>query len=224
MKNLEILFWDDCLAVVRKPAGLLSQPDPSGRENLISLLEAQLGAPIFPVHRLDRETEGVLVYARTKAAAASLSAQIAAHKFEKEYLAIAEHPPQPLSGVMEDFLFRDAAKNKSFVVKRERRGVKRARLSYETLVVKAGKALVQIHLDTGRTHQIRVQFASRRIPLVGDRKYGGSPADTLALFCQQLSFFHPQTGAPLSFSLPLPPGPPWEGFSSQGSTPQPRFR
>lgn len=199
---MDTLYQDDALIVCIKPRGVLSQ-EASGQANMVSLLRECANSEIFPVHRLDREVTGVMVYAKTKAAAAALSAQIAAHTFQKIYLARVHGVPEPPKGTWEDLLFKDSAKNKVFVVRRERKGVKRAVLSYEVLAVDAqGNALVKIALQTGRTHQIRVQFASRRHPLLGDRKYGARDEATfLHLQSQSLAFSHPVTGEQMTFSI-----------------------
>ena len=197
---MDILYQDDALIVCVKPRGVLAQEAP-GQANMVSLLREATNGEIFPLHRLDREVTGVMVYAKTKAAAAALSAQIAAHTFQKIYLARVHGVPEPPKGTWEDLLFKDSAKNKVFVVRRERKGVKRAVLSYEVLDVDAqGNALVKIALQTGRTHQIRVQFASRKHPLLGDRKYGARDAEPfLHLQSRSISFDHPATGERMVF-------------------------
>ena len=171
-----------------------------------SLLQDELGCDtIYPVHRLDRTTQGVMVYALTEDAARRLSAMIRQGKVEKTYLAVVEGVPEETQGEYADLLYFDRRKNKSYVVKRERKGVKQARLQYEALqtIEHEGErlSLLKIHLMTGRTHQIRVQFASRQMPLVGDRRYGSHiPADHIQLCAAKLSFTHPITDEALSFS------------------------
>ena len=168
---MDILYEDKDLAVCLKPVGLDSE------HQLPEALKETLGGEIFTVHRLDKNVGGVMVYARTKSAAATLSRLIQEGKMVKEYIAKVHGQP-PVSGDWEDLLFKDSRKNKVFVVNRLRAGVKAARLEFKRL----DKSLVRIRLHTGRSHQIRVQFASRGFPLVGDRKYGGrddSPAPML---------------------------------------------
>ena len=139
-------------------------------------LKEILGGEIFPIHRLDKNVGGVMVYARTKSAAAALSRAVQDGKVVKEYVALVHGTP-PESGDWEDFLFKDSRKNKVFVVKKERKGVKLARLEFDRLR-EGEQSLVHIRLHTGRSHQIRVQFSSRGFPLVGDHKYGSRDAAT----------------------------------------------
>lgn len=161
---MEILYSDRDLAVCVKPVGLDSEIQ------VPEALKEQLGGELFTVHRLDKNVGGVMVYARTKAAAAALSKAIQEGAMVKEYVAMV-HGETPESGDWTDLLWKDAKKNKVFVVKRQRGGVKQARLEFRTL--RAGEtSLVRIRLRTGRSHQIRVQFSSRGFPLLGDHKYG----------------------------------------------------
>ena len=199
-----VLYEDAALLVCVKPRGLLSASDVSGKP---SLPDALAPRTIFPVHRLDREATGLIVYAKTRQAAAFLSAAVGTDAFVKEYLALCEAAPPEDEGILEDLLFHDRAKNKTYAVGRSRAGVKAAKLSYRVLRRTDGRALLQIRLYTGRTHQIRVQFASRGCPLCGDRKYGAKTGGELALYAWRLSFPHPN-GEPKRFTLPdsfLPP-------------------
>lgn len=178
---MEILYSDRELAVCVKSVGLDSEKEVPG-----ALREA-LGGEIYPIHRLDRNVGGVMVYARTRSAAAALSRMAREGSLVKEYVAMVHGTP-PETGDWEDLLWKDSARNKVFVVKRERKGVKSARLEFIRLT--AGEAsLVRIRLHTGRSHQIRVQFASRGFPLVGDHKYGSRDEQTAPmLFSCRLSF------------------------------------
>lgn len=161
---MEILYSDPHLVVCVKPVGLDSESE------LPAALKETLGGEIYPIHRLDKNVGGVMVYARTQHAAAQLSKAVQDGAMVKEYVALVHGTP-PEIGDWTDLLFKDSRKNKVFVVKRERKGVKKARLEFTRL--SAGEeSLVRIRLHTGRSHQIRVQFSSRGFPLVGDHKYG----------------------------------------------------
>ncbi len=170
---------------------------------MVSLLSAHCNNQVYPLHRLDREVGGVMVYAKTKKAAANLSRDIAEHKFIKEYIALIHGKPESDSGEMRDLLFKDSRKNKSFVVKRQRKGVKEALLEYSLLETDGDFSTVLVRLHTGRTHQIRVQFASRKMPLKGDKKYGAKDESrNIGLWSFRITFNHPVTGEKLSFSEP----------------------
>lgn len=167
---MDILFENGDFVVCIKPVGL------DAEHEVPAALQEQLGGTIFPLHRLDKNVGGVMVYARNQKAAAELSKAIVGGDMVKEYVAIVHGTP-PVEGDWEDLLFKDSRKNKVFVVKRQRTGVKAARLTYRCL--QAGEeSLVRIRLYTGRSHQIRVQFSSRGYPLVGDHKYGSRAAAT----------------------------------------------
>ena len=161
---MEILFHDKDIAVCIKPVGLDSEVEVPVK------IKELLGGEIFPIHRLDKNVGGVMIYARNKSAAAALSKLVQDGKIVKEYVATVHGTP-PQEAAWEDLLWKDSTKNKVFVVKRQRNGVKKAKLEYRT--IRSGEpSLVRIRLHTGRSHQIRVQFASRGFPLVGDHKYG----------------------------------------------------
>lgn len=205
--EIRVLYEDSELIVCVKPSGVLSQADQS--ESMVSLLAERCHCEIYPLHRLDREVSGVMVYAKTKHAASFLSREIAERRMKKEYLACVHGCPAEACGEMCDLLFKDSSKNKSFVVKRMRKGVKEAKLEYELLSTAeaAGEArsLVRIRLHTGRTHQIRVQFAFRKMPLVGDKKYGAKDeSEDLCLWSHRLSFTHPKTKKITSFCYDPP--------------------
>ena len=137
---------------------------------------------------------------------------------DKRYLAVC-CGEAPEAGELRDLLYHDAAKNKSYVVTRQRRGVREAALRFETLDRREGRSLVRVELLTGRSHQIRVQFASRKLPLLGDRRYGGDPAPALALWSEALRFSHPESGEKLAFSAPPPAEAPWTQFEMKNGQP-----
>ena len=213
-EKITILYEDDAVLVCIKPAGM---PSEGGSDALPVILSAQrCGAYIGTVHRLDTAVGGCMVFARTRESASALSAMVQDRRMKKEYLAVVGGVPAEPEGKMEDLLFKDSSKNKSYVVKRMRRGVKEARLYYRTLesvLDDSGTAsLVHILLDTGRTHQIRVQFSSRAMPLLGDRKYGGREGNDIALWSWRISFPHPVSGRKLCFSMCPPAERPWNSF------------
>ena len=187
---MKIIYSDDRIAVCVKPVGTDSQ------QEVPCLLAAVLPGSFYPVHRLDLNVGGLMVYARTKQAAALLSRTVQEGAMVKEYMALVHGTP-PESGDWEDLLWKDSRKNKVFVVKRPRAGVRAARLTYR-LVRPGEQSLVRIRLYTGRSHQIRVQFASRGYPLVGDHKYGSRDRETAPmLFSCALTF--PLDGTQLHF-------------------------
>ena len=204
MREPVILFEDKDMIVADKPAGMLSE-EQEGRPSMPEYLRGHTGREVFTVHRLDRTTRGLMVYAKNPRAAAVLSDEILKGRMVKIYLAAVEGVTDE-RGELSDLLYFDRYRGKSYTVKTERRGVKRALLSYERLAVgRFGSddvSLVRVTLKTGRTHQIRVQFASRRHPVAGDRKYGSRiDCGGIALCSSQLSLDHPATGEPMSFTV-----------------------
>ena len=163
---MEVLYTYRDLYVIVKPVGMDSEHE----------VPAALEGQVFPIHRLDLNVGGVMVYARTKQAAAALSKAVQEGAMVKEYVAMVHGTP-PEAGDWEDLLWKDSKKNKVFVVKRQRGGVKKARLEFKRLS-SGEESLVRIRLHTGRSHQIRVQFSSRGFPLVGDHKYGSRSEKT----------------------------------------------
>ncbi len=203
--EIELLFEDAALLCCVKPAGVLSQSAPGKEADLVQLLRRQTAGDIYPIHRLDRDAGGVMVFAKTAQAAAALNRQIADRTLKKRYVALIHGVMETPQGELEDLLFRDARTNKVFVVNRPRKGVRDARLSYETEQSDGETSRVAILLDTGRTHQIRVQFASRRHPLVGDRRYGAKDGETqLCLWSRSVTFCHPDTGRTMTVSAQEP--------------------
>ena len=209
---MEIIYADDRVVVCLKPAGVVSTDEPGG---LPELIRRQLGDPnavVRTVHRLDQTVSGLMVLARTARAASELSAQIRDGSFEKKYLAVVHGRP-PKEGTLQDLLYRDKVRRMTLVADKPGKDVQPAELSYRLLCADEEMSLVRIALRTGRTHQIRVQFASRGWPLVGDRRYGISDAaQTIALFSCRLAFSHPRTGEKLVFEKQPPAEWPWIGF------------
>lgn len=208
---IEILYEDPEKVFCVKPAGISSE------EQMTNILKNQLNCDIYALHRLDKPVSGVMIYAKTKKSAAEISRKITEHKdFEKEYLVICEGEFTDKEGVMEDLLFKDSSKNKSFVVKRERKGVKKAVLSYKVIangLFKGKKcSLVLVELQTGRSHQIRVQFASRKHTLLGDKKYGSREECAIGLCSYRLET------CGLNIVKNPPCEIPWNLFSGYGET------
>ena len=168
---------------------------------------------IATVHRLDRIVGGVMVFSRRREVTGKLVAAVAAHQMTKEYLAVLRGHPEKDSDTLTDLLFRDARHNKSYVVQRPRKGVREATLDYTALAKTDALTLVKIRLHTGRTHQIRVQFSHRGLPLLGDIRYGSKAACSAALWSYHLAFTHPVTGRPVDVTCPPPRAYPWELFA-----------
>jgi 23S rRNA pseudouridine1911/1915/1917 synthase len=203
----KILYEDNHILVAVKPVGILSQEDSTKDSDMLTLLKQYLKEKyqkpgnvfLGLVHRLDRMTGGVMVFARTSKAASRLSTSIQNHEFEKKYLAVVRGTITG-NNRLEDYLWKDENENKSYVTSKEKG--KFAALRYEALETKNNLTLVKIELETGRSHQIRVQFSHRGYPLYGDTLYGGPNGD-LALYAYQLTFIHPVTKEKMTFtSLP----------------------
>ena len=188
-----MIYEDEALVVCVKPRGVLSCADASGKKSMNDLLVPR---KVFPIHRLDREVNGIMVFAKDEKTAAFLSNS---DGFVKEYIARCEGEMTG-EGEMTDLLYHDRIKNKTYVVKRKRNGVKEARLAYQVLSNENGMSTVHVRLFTGRTHQIRVQFASRGFPLCGDRKYGAMQGGEIGLSAYRLRFRHPN-GETMHFEL-----------------------
>ena len=211
MIDFQILHTDPAFVVCIKPPGVLSTDEPGG---LADLCREALGEQNFrTVHRLDRVVSGLMVLARTKRAASDLSAQIRDGVFHKEYTAVLHEIPSESQGTLRDLLARDKAERKTYVVTEPGKDVQEAILNYEVLDKTADFSKVRIELITGRTHQIRCQFSSRNLPLVGDRKYSTLADDCpIALWSSLLCFRHPKTGEALTFTAPPPDEFPWNQF------------
>ena len=213
---MEIVYRDSAVIVCVKPAGVLSTDEPGGVPELVRRELGDEGADVRTVHRLDRAVSGLMVLARGAEAASALSREIREGGFEKEYLAVVHGMP-PEHGELRDLLWRDKARKMTFVAEAPGKGVQEAALDYEALGRGAGMSLVRIRLHTGRTHQIRVQFASRGWPLFGERKYCTAPDECpLALWSHALGFTHPVTGEYLRFEKAPPPLRPWTDLACAG--------
>ena len=210
---VDILHKDEKIIVCIKPAGVLSTDEPGG---LPSLLREQLGIEtVRTVHRLDRVVSGVMVLARTAKSAATLSAQLGTERFQKTYLAVVRGSLSEKSGSFRDLLGRDKSTRMTYVAAEPGKDVREALLDYEVMGEREGLTLLRIRLHTGRTHQIRVQCASRGLPLYGDRRYGGaSEGEAIALWSHELRFDHPASGEGLRFTAPPPEKYPWDMFTS----------
>ena len=217
MSAITVLYEDAWVTVAVKPVGVLSEDDPK-RASMPELLRRQYRDAgqndyIATVHRLDRIVGGAMLFSRQKDFTGKLTAAMRNREITKEYLALLRGHPPETHGTLTDLLFRDAARNKSYVVSRMRKGVREARLDYEELSRTDTLSLVRVRLHTGRTHQIRVQFASRGLPLLGDIRYGSKdPACTAALWSYRLAFRHPVTKKDVDVVCPPPPTYPWNLF------------
>lgn len=209
---MEILYQDNRIVVCVKPAGVLSTDEPGG---LPELLRAQIcdesNACIRTVHRLDRVVGGVMVLARSREAARRLSAQIQGQEAKKTYIAVVEGMIEKQEDTWRDLLWRSKTEKKTYVVTEPGKDVQEAILSYRVLESRQDLTLVEIKLQTGRTHQIRAQFSSRGYPIVGDKKYGAREREggEIALWCRSMGFSHPQSGEELLFSALPPKTEPW---------------
>ncbi|MBO7251994.1 MAG: RluA family pseudouridine synthase [Oscillospiraceae bacterium] len=207
---MEILYHDEHILVCIKPARVLSTDEPGGLPDLLREALGEPDADIRTVHRLDRVVSGVMVLARNGKAASELSRQIREDTFQKEYLAVVHGSPEKDAATLTDLLYRDKARKMTMVTQTPAKGVQEAILDYEVLRRVQGLSRVRILLRTGRTHQIRVQFSSREMPLVGERKYAQieDPCE-IALWSHKIGFTHPFTGKYMEFSQDPPEIYPW---------------
>lgn len=205
---IEVIYADEAIAVCVKPPRVLSTDEPGGMPELVR--QALGTEDVRTVHRLDRVVSGLMVLARSAQTASELSRQIREDRFEKEYQAVIHGEPEDKEGRLTDLLFRDKARKMTLVVPEMARGVQPAALRYQVLGSNQQLTRVRIWLETGRTHQIRVQFASRDLPLVGERKYStlDDPCE-IALWSYRLAFCHPITGEPMEFIKEPPRVYPW---------------
>lgn len=208
--TLKILYMDRDILVCIKPARVLSTDEPGGLPSLVRTALGDEKADVRTVHRLDRVVSGVMVLARNPKAASELSRQIREDEFEKEYLAVVHGKPEQNSGTLMDLLYRDKARKMTMVASEPAKGVQEALLDYEVQNSISDMTRVRVLLRTGRTHQIRVQFASREMPLVGERKYCTleDPCE-IALWSHRIAFTHPGTGKRVEFTQEPPDCYPW---------------
>ena len=218
MEPLRILYEDAHLVLCVKPVGVLSEDSADGAcmPALLRQHYRAQGKPdyIATVHRLDQAVGGGMLFSRRREITGKLTAAIAEHRVTKEYLAVLRGTPEKDSDTLTDLLFRDAAHNKSYVVKRMRKGVRDASLEYVTLGSTEELTLVRVRLHTGRTHQIRVQFSSRGLPLLGDIRYGSKADCSTALWSYHMAFTHPVTGRAVDVTCPPPESWPWTLFNA----------
>ena len=207
---MELIYVDEDILVCLKPARVLSTDEPGGVPDLAREALGDPKADVRTVHRLDRVVSGLMVLARNGKAASELSRQIRDNEFEKEYMAVVHGMPDTQTGTLRDLLGRDKARKMTFVASEPAKGVQEAVLDYFLLNTAENMSRVRIRLHTGRTHQIRVQFASRNLPLVGERKYSelDDPCE-IALWSYRLAFTHPRTGERMEFSHQPPEVYPW---------------
>lgn len=210
---MELIYKDKDIVVCIKPQRVLSTDEPGGVPNLVREALGEHNADVRTVHRLDRVVGGLMVLARNAAAASELSRQVRNNEFQKEYLAVVHGRPEYDTGKFYDLLFRDKARKMTMVANEPGKGVQPASLSYRVLASRDDMSMVRIQLETGRTHQIRVQFASRDLPLVGERKYSTREDNCeIALWSCKIGFCHPVSGEKMEFELEPPETYPWNCF------------
>lgn len=207
---MELIYQDKDIVVCIKPPRVLSTDEPGGVPDLVREVLGDPKADVRTVHRLDRVVSGLMVLARNPKAASELSRQIRENEFEKEYLAVVHGCPAEEKATLKDLLGRDKARKMTFVASEPAKGVQEAVLHYQLQGRNGEFSKVRIQLETGRTHQIRVQFASRNMPLVGERKYSelNDPCE-IALWSYRLGFIHPKTGEKMEFTHEPPCIYPW---------------
>jgi 23S rRNA pseudouridine1911/1915/1917 synthase len=206
---MELVYADEAIVVCIKPSGVVSTDEPGGVPDLVRQALGDVKTSVRTVHRLDQVVSGLMVLARTEAAASELSRQIREDVFDKEYMAVVHGLPER-EGTLRDLLYRDKARRMTMVAAEMAKGVQEAVLDYRVVASAEAMSRVRIKLHTGRTHQIRVQFASRGYPLVGERKYSTlEDGCTIALWSYRLAFRHPVTGEKMEFSKDPPEVYPW---------------
>ena len=213
---MEILYFDNKIIVCVKPRGVLSTDEPGGLPSLLREAMGETDAPLYTVHRLDAAVGGLMVLARTRHAASDLGKAVQNGIFHKEYRAVVQGAVPERAGTFRDLLRRDREKRMTFVTAEPGPDTREAVLDYVVLAERDGLSLVRVVLHTGRTHQIRCQFASRGLPIWGDKKYG-LPGDggEIALWSHALGFTHPATGEPMQFEKAPPDTWPWTAFAGE---------
>ena len=211
--RMELIYKDKDIVVCIKPQRVLSTDEPGGVPELIRETLGDPGADVRTVHRLDRVVGGVMVLARNAESASHLSRQIRENEFEKEYRAVVRGKPEAANGTLTDLLVRDKARKMTMIADAPGKGVQEAVLNYRLLDSREDMSHLAIQLETGRTHQIRVQFASRGMPLLGERKYSTreDPCE-IALWSYRIGFTHPVTGEKMEFIQNPPETFPWNCF------------
>lgn len=212
---MELIHVDNDIVVCIKPARVLSTDEPGGLPDLVREALGDPDADIRTIHRLDRVVSGLMVLARNRRSASELSRQIRDGGFEKEYLAVVHGVPEEALGTMVDLLGRDKARKMTYVALEPGKDIQQAVLDYQVRASSESMSMVRIQLHTGRTHQIRVQFASRGMPLVGERKYSqlDDPCE-IALWSYRIGFVHPRTGLPMEFCQEPPVEFPWSNWNT----------
>ncbi len=210
---IELLYQDNEIVVAIKAPGISAQSTQQ-KDGLPDLISSQLGTPCHSVHRLDFAVGGVILLAKSREAMAKYSTMMQTHEIQKEYLCITDGAVADPEGELFDYLYHDARANRSYVVDHKRKGVKDARLTYQTQKTdEENRSLLRVRLQTGRTHQIRVQFASRKTPLWGDGKYGSRKKGAIALWSYALTV--PIGGKRQTFSALPPQIEPWCDFAER---------
>ncbi|WP_062349962.1 RluA family pseudouridine synthase [Bacillus kwashiorkori] len=224
--DIPILYEDNHLLIVEKPVNVPVQEDNSKDRDLLTILKADIkdryqkpgNVYLGLVHRLDRPVGGVMVFAKTSKAASRLSEKIRTGEFERKYLAIVRGRPPQEQGTLKHYLVKNHNKNKVFVVSKKDKKAKIAILEYETIQHYEKLSLVSVRLHTGRSHQIRVQFASSGCPLYGDQKYGeniNKPGEQIALWSHSIKFEHPTKKEIIEIKSTPPINYPWSIFDSE---------
>lgn len=220
---IRVIYEDNHLLVVEKPVNILSQGDDTNDKDMVNLLKDYIkkkynkpgNVYIGLIHRLDRPVGGVMVFAKTSKAASRLSEQVRNKTFNKTYLAIIHGNMKSGEDTLKDFLYKNKKTNMVTVVKKNHKDAKEAELDYKILNFKENLSLVQVNLKTGRSHQIRVQFSSRKHPLYGDQRYGkeiNKVGQQIALWSNKIELYHPTTKEKMEFTCHTPDKYPWNIF------------